>query len=122
MAGETGNSDSPRVSPLDAIRRSTDDGNDYWSARELGPLLGYSRWHRFAPVIAKAETACEQSGYAVADHFTHVGTMVTLGSSAKREVEDVHLSRYACYLAVQNCETRKSRSLPPARPISQHAG
>jgi DNA-damage-inducible protein D len=96
------------ASPFDAIRHTTDAGGEYWSARELGPLLGYQRSYRnFQPVIAKAETACEGSGSAVSDHFAHVRTMVALGSGAQREVDDVHLSRYACYLIVQNGDPEK---------------
>ena len=104
MTGETGN---PRVSPFDAIRHTNENGEDYWSARELGPMLGYSRWQRFAPVIAKAETACEQSNNVVSDHFTHLGTLIEAGKGAQREIEDVHLSRYACYLVVQNGDPEK---------------
>ncbi|HKV82925.1 MAG TPA: DNA damage-inducible protein D [Ktedonobacterales bacterium] len=95
------------VSPFEAIRHTDESAGEYWSARELGPMLGYSRWQRFQPIIAKAETACETSGYTVSDHFTHVGNMVTLGSGAQREIGDVHLSRYACYLIVQNGDPEK---------------
>lgn len=105
MSGETGH---PRVSPFDAIRHTTESGDDYWSARELAKVLGYATNYRnFQPVIIKAETACEQSGYAVSDHFARVRKMVTLGSGAQREIEDVHLSRYACYLVVQNGDPEK---------------
>lgn len=94
-------------SPFEAIRHEDDAGGEYWSARELAPLLEYSRWQRFQPVIAKAEMACEQSGYAVSDHFTHVGKLIEAGKGAQRRIEDVHLSRYACYLVVQNGDPEK---------------
>jgi len=95
-------------SPFEAIKHTSDDGDEYWSARELGALLGYTRSYRnFLPAIQKAETACEGSGQALLDHFAHVRTMVSIGSGAQREVEDVHLSRYACYLIVQNADPEK---------------
>jgi DNA-damage-inducible protein D len=102
---------SAQVSPFDAIRHE-DEAGEYWSARELAPVLEYSRWQRFQPVIAKAETACAQSGYAVSDHFTHVGTVIEVGKGAQREIEDVQLSRYACYLIVQNGD--------PSKPVIAH--
>jgi DNA-damage-inducible protein D len=97
-----------QTSPFDAIKHEDVDGSPYWSARALAETLGYATNYRnFQPVIRKAEIACEASGYAVADHFAHVRTMVTIGSGASRRVEDVHLSRYACYLVVQNADPEK---------------
>lgn len=95
--------------PFEAIRHMTEeDGAEYWSARELGALLGYTRSYRnFLPAIQKAETACESSGQVVSDHFAHVRNMVSIGSGAQREVDDVRLSRYACYLIVQNADPEK---------------
>jgi DNA-damage-inducible protein D len=96
------------ASPFDVIRHEDEEtGGEYWSARELGPLLGYSGWQRFSAVIAKATTACEQSGHTVSDHFNARVKMVALGSGAQRAVEDVHLSRYACYLVVMNGDADK---------------
>jgi DNA-damage-inducible protein D len=97
----------PRISPFDRIKHTTDDRTDYWSARELMPILGYSGWQRFSAVIAKAKMACENSGYAVSDHFNATVKMIELGKGARREVEDVLLSRYACYLVVQNGDPNK---------------
>lgn len=94
-------------SPFETIRRTEDDGEEYWSARELGALLGYTEYGKFRGVIARAEKACEGSAYAVSDHFAHVSDMVTIGSGARRSVPDVHLSRYACYLIVQNADPEK---------------
>lgn len=95
------------TSPFEQIRHESDEGNEYWSARELAKLLGYVQWRNFAQVIAQAQKACETSGQATLDHFADVSKMVTLGSGAQRKIEDVHLSRYACYLIVQNADPEK---------------
>ncbi len=97
------------ISPFDGIRRMDDAGNEYWSARELYKLLGYSTWQKFQKPIQEAQAACENSGLAVADHFNLQVDMVNIGSGAQRAREDYHLSRYACYLIVQNAD--------PAKPI-----
>jgi DNA-directed RNA polymerase subunit N (RpoN/RPB10) len=94
------------TSPLDAIRRE-DEVGEYWSARELSVLLGYSRWQQFPSIITKAKIACEAIGHAVSDHFQDVSHMVTIGSGARRKLDDVKLSRYACYLLVQNADPDK---------------
>ena len=67
---------APHVSPFDAIRRVDDNGKEYWSARELGKILGYTEYRKFKIAIQKAEESCRQSGQAVSDHFAHVGEMV----------------------------------------------
>jgi DNA-damage-inducible protein D len=92
---------------FESIRHTTEGGGEYWSARELEKVLDYSGWQRFTAVIAKAQTACKQSGQAVSDHFNATVKMVDLGSGAQREIEDVHLSRFACYLIVQNGDPAK---------------
>lgn len=92
---------------FDAIRHFDENGVEYWLARELYPLLGYSRWQRFLPVVTKAKEACVSSNINVEDHFTNMGKMVGLGSGATRELEDIALSRYACYLIVQNGDPTK---------------
>lgn len=92
---------------FEGIRREDEHGNEFWSARELAPLLEYPQWRNFVPVIEKAKHACERSGNEVADHFADVRKMVGIGSGAQREVPDVHLSRYACYLIVQNGDPTK---------------
>ena len=79
----------------------TENGVEYWLARDHQHLLGYSKWDNYLGVVSKAKTACEVSGRTVADHFANVGKMVDLGSGSKREVDDLMLSRYACYLIAQ---------------------
>lgn len=83
------------------------DGVEYWLARELQVLLGYKEWRNFDLVIDKAKVACQNAGQAAADHFVDVNKMVELGSQSQREVEDIALTRYACYLIAQNGDPRK---------------
>jgi len=96
-----------RLSPFEAIRRVSDEGAEYWSARELAKILGYNRWENFQNVIPKAKCACANSGQNISDHFRDITKMVQLGSRARRPVEDFELSRYACYLIVQNADPSK---------------
>lgn len=77
-------------------------GIECWSARELQHIFNYIDWRNFLKVIEKAKTSCEQAGEKIADHFVDVNKMVELGSTAKRELEDIALTRYACYLIAQN--------------------
>ncbi|MBI5740170.1 MAG: DNA damage-inducible protein D [Nitrospirae bacterium] len=79
-----------------------------WSARELQEILGYSEWRNFLKVVDKAKTACENTGLSVSDHFVEVNKMVRLGSGAEREIDDMALTRYACYLIAQNGDSSKS--------------
>ena len=85
-----------------------EDGVEYWLARELQVLLGYAKWQRFEGVVADAKVACERAGGCVEDHFTGAGKMVELGSGATRRVDDIALTRYACYLIAQNGDPRKA--------------
>jgi DNA-damage-inducible protein D len=89
------------------VRKFPDTETEFWCARDLQMLLGYSQWRNFAAVIDRAITACENSGYDPKDHFAHVGKMVVLGSGAKREIDDIALTRYACYLIAQNGDPAK---------------
>lgn len=82
-------------------------GAEYWSARDLQPLLGYSQWRRFEQAIERAINSCEQSGNNPAHHFAGAGKMVVVGSGGSRELADYHLSRFACYLIAQNGDPRK---------------
>jgi DNA-damage-inducible protein D len=92
---------------FESIRQQDAAGNEYWSARKLAKVLEYSEYRHFQPVIERALEACQVSGYAVADHFEDILEMVDIGSGAKRELPDVRLSRYACYLIVQNGDPSK---------------
>ena len=83
-------------------------GIECWSARELQAILGYAKWDNFLKVIDKAKIACESSGVAVADHFAGIGKMIELAKGARREVDDMALTRYACYLVAQNGDTTKA--------------
>ena len=87
--------------------QQTDGGIEFWLARDIQHLLGYAKWDNFLNVVSKAKTACEVSGHAVADHFADVGKMVDLGSGSQREVDDLMLTRYACYLVAQNGDPKK---------------
>ena len=87
----------------------TDDGVEFWLARDLQHLLGYGKWDNFQNVISKAKTACEISGQDISDHFADVGKMVDIGSGAQKEIDDVMLTRFACYLIAQNGDSRKEQ-------------
>ena len=89
------------------IKHIDENGKEYWEARELMTLLEYSKWERFSNAIDYAKKSCENSGHNVEDHFPGVGKMVQIGSNTKRKIQDNKLSRYACYLIVQNGDSRK---------------
>jgi DNA-damage-inducible protein D len=95
------------LSPFERIKRTNDTGNEYWSSRDFVQVLDYSDYRNFEQVINKARTACFNSGQRMDDHFVDVTEMVDLGSGAKRQVKSVFLSRYACYLVVQNADPGK---------------
>ena len=92
---------------FEAHAQQTESGIEYWLARDLQHLLGYSEWRNFTAVLTKAKTACEISNHAISDHFVDVTKMVDLGSGSQREVDDIMLTRYACYLIAQNGDPRK---------------
>ena len=95
------------VTPFERIRRVGPAGNEFWSSREFAQALGYSDYRNFESVIEKARTACFNSGQRVDDHFVEITEMVAIGSGAQRPVKTVMMSRYACYLVVQNADPAK---------------
>lgn len=92
---------------FEAHAQQTESGIEYWLARDLQHLLGYGEWRNFNTAISKAKTACEVSGHPVGDHFVDVNKMVDLGSGSQRQIDDIMLTRYACYLIAQNGDPRK---------------
>lgn len=89
--------------------QTTESEIEYWLARDLQHLLGYSEWRNFATVMTRARTACEVSGHEIDDHFVDVNKMVDIGSGARKEVDDVMLTRFACYLIAQNGDPQKQQ-------------
>ncbi|MFH1847578.1 MAG: DNA damage-inducible protein D [Candidatus Omnitrophota bacterium] len=96
-------------STFEEIKQIKSEGQEFWMARKLAKILEYSEYRHFMPVLNKAKEACRNSGHVAEDHFEDILVMVQIGSGAKREVADVLLSRYACYLIVQNGD--------PAKPV-----
>ena len=96
------------VNPFDSIRKIAPDASEYWSARDLMPLLGYSTWRNFSESIDRAAAACRNSGMENADHFADASKVINGGKGAKQTVTDFRLSRYAAYLIAMNGDPRKS--------------
>ncbi len=96
------------TSDFEAHSQHTESGIEFWLARDLQHLLGYTEWRNFSEVINKAKTACEVSDHSISDHFVDVNKMVKLGSGSTREVDDIMLTRYACYLLAQNGDSKKA--------------
>ncbi len=105
--GAPGVPDVPGANPFERIKRQSEELGEYWSARDLSKVLGYTDYRNFVRVIRKAELACQNSGQEVGDHFVDVTDMVEIGSGAKRKVSDVYMSRYGCYLVIQNSDPGK---------------
>lgn len=101
------------VSIFENIKRIDDNGVEYWSSRDLWKILEYTEHRHFLPVIEKAKLACGNSGHFVSDHFEDILEMVIVGSNAERQMKSIKLSRYACYLTVQNAD--------PSKPIVAQA-
>ncbi len=95
------------LSPFERIRRTSEAGNEHWSSREFAAILGYSDYRNFEAVIEKARLSCFNAGHRVEDHFGDVTEMVEIGSGAVRPVKTTLLSRYACYLVIQNADPKK---------------
>ncbi|MGB7509658.1 MAG: DNA damage-inducible protein D [Pelodictyon phaeoclathratiforme] len=92
---------------FEAHAQKVEGGVEYWLARDLQYLLGYSKWDNFVGVVSKAKTACELSGHMVSDHFADVGKTIQMPKGATKEVPDIMLTRYACYLIAQNGDPKK---------------
>jgi DNA-damage-inducible protein D len=90
------------------LKQVNEHGAEYWSARELLPLLGYSQWRRFEDAIKRAITSCKQSENIPENHFAGVGKMIDLGSGSSREIPDYHLSSFACCLIARKPEMCKT--------------
>ena len=88
--------------------QATENGIEFWLARDLQHLLGYAEWRNFGLVINKAKTACEVSGHLIADHFVAINKTIAMPKNAQKEVPDIMLTRYACYLIAQNGDTQKA--------------
>ena len=101
------NADNTYQSPFESITQIDDDGNEYWYARDLQEILEYSEWRNFSKIIEKAKSACETSGHAVQSEFVDVNKLVDVGANLQRSIQDIVLSRYACYLIAMNGNPRK---------------
>lgn len=96
------------VSLFESIKKIDENGNEYWTSRSLWKVLEYTEYRHFLPVIEKAKIACKNSGQSIENHFEDILEMVEIGSGAGRSVDSVKLSRYACYLIVQNADPTKT--------------
>ncbi len=95
------------ISPFERIRHTNDSGAEYWSSRDFAAVMEYGDYRNFEAVVEKAKLACFNSGHRVEDHFVDVTEMISIGKGGRRAVKSVFMSRYACYLAVQNADPRK---------------
>ena len=92
---------------FESIKHIDENGFEYWYARELQKVLEYNKWENFEKVIAKAKTACKNTGISVIEHFPDVRKTIKMPKGAEKEINDYHLTRYACYLIAQNGDPRK---------------
>jgi DNA-damage-inducible protein D len=95
------------ISPFERIKRTNEARVEYWSSRDFAEVLGYDNYRNFEGVIEKAKLSCFTSGHRVEDHFVDINEMVDIGSGAQRQIRAVLMSRYACYLAIQNADPKK---------------
>lgn len=94
---------------FESYANQTRNSIEFWFARDLQHLLGYTEWRNFSKVINKAKTTCETAGHLIVDHFVDVNKMVTIGSSTERQIDDFILTRFACYLIAQNGDPQKEQ-------------
>jgi DNA-damage-inducible protein D len=107
MSKEIENTSGGHLSPFERIKRTNDAGMEFWSSRDFSEILGSGDYRNFEGVIEKAKMACFNSGHHLEDHFVDVTEMVAIGSGAERPIKTVLLSRYACYLVIQNADPKK---------------
>jgi DNA-damage-inducible protein D len=107
MGNEIADTHGGHQSPFERIKRSNDAGAEFWSSREFAGVLDYGDYRNFEAVVEKAKLACFNSGHRIEDHFVDVTEMIEIGKGGQRAVNTVLLSRYACYLAIQNADPRK---------------
>jgi DNA-damage-inducible protein D len=98
---------SNEITPFESIRRTNPQGGEFWSSRDFAKVLGYVNYRHFQAVIEKARTACFNSGQRVEDHFVGSDQMIEIGKGGQRAVQTVMMSRYACYLVIQNADPAK---------------
>jgi len=107
MSKEIEQASEAHLSPFERIKRINDAGVEFWSSRDFSTVLGYGDYRNFEAVVEKAKLACFNSGYRIEDHFVDVTDMIEIGKGGHRPVKTVLLSRYACYLTIQNADPRK---------------
>jgi DNA-damage-inducible protein D len=107
MSNEIEDTAGGHVSPFERIKRTNDAGMEFWSSREFAGVLGYGDYRNFEGVIEKAKLSCFNSGHRIEDHFVDVTEMIEIGKGGQRPIKTVLLSRYACYLAIQNADPKK---------------
>ena len=107
MSKEIEKAPGGHLSPFERIKRTNDANNEYWESRDLAEVLEYTQYRNFEAVIEKAKLACFNSGHRIEDHFADISKMVEIGSGASREIKVTLLSRYACYLVIQNADPSK---------------